>query len=353
MFAQAYCDERARISLERPVDPALLLELDLADHSVDWDIVSLSPTPEGKQVRDRFRRATRMPKHTPFSANAGLRLHRYRSEMVAATKRRDWQKATQSGNVAWAEVSHLIEDGKLTGTYALECQQQIALGLAGVWVKQAEECLLVVDGEHLNIPFGSYMIEALLWSGKATEMLGQLVKGGLPARRGEDGRIGSVRWTGHTPTLLLRAQLAALTATESGLCNRMDLNHPRTPSVGPDEADELYLQMIKNRYASPGLSLQLAFWSALLHCDRRIPVAEPGTVSKAIERLDLLHCPPDDPQESVQLDFVDVTTQLRRHGYDANVIGRLRKGTQVYDYFSAVHPGFADWLTSWCAAGGR
>ncbi|WP_308816394.1 hypothetical protein [Pseudonocardia alni] len=352
-LAEIYCTERAGISLEPSVDPALLLELDLADHSVDWDLVSLSTSNEGRLLRSRFRQAVRMPVNTSFSRNAGLRLHRHRSEMVAATKRRDWRTAIEVGNMAWSEAGNLVEVGKLTGVYALECQQQIALGLAGVWVKQAEDCLLAVDQAHLAMPYQRYLTEALVWSRRANDMLADLVVIGLPAKRGEDGRIGYVRWTAHTPTLLMRAQLAALTAAASGLCRRDDLVDPSAPAaVGLDEADRLYLQMITNKYAGPGLTVQLAFWTALLHEDLRLPVAAPGSVSKRIEQLDLLHCTPDAPQQSVQLDFADVTVALRRHGYNANILGKLHKGTRVHEYLSNVHPGFACWSTGWRAAGG-
>jgi hypothetical protein len=219
-----YCDQRAKVDRAKRVDGRLLLELDLADHSVDWDLVNLSPFPEGAKLRRRFLHITYLPPGSPLSPNPGLRLHRLRSGMVEATKRRDWRKAVRCGHAAWIESSLLLDDGLLVGDYALECRQQIALGLAGAWVKQAETCLLVMDRDHCALAPEIYISEALRWSERATSLLTALATNGLPNRRGVDGRIGTVTWTGQTPTLLLRAELTALTAIQSGLCRRNDLD---------------------------------------------------------------------------------------------------------------------------------
>jgi hypothetical protein len=118
----------------------------------------------------------------------------------------------------------------------------------------------------------------------------------------------------------------------------------------PRRDDDRYLEMITNRYVGPSVALRLAFWSSLLHIDGKLPVAPPGKVSKAIERLDILHCSPDEPEQLAKLDFAAVTTTLRRLGSNATFLGKLRRGSQVHKYFTHARPGFDDWLISWKAS---
>lgn len=350
-LATVYSDQRGKLDLTQLTDPRLLLELDLADHSVDWDLVPLSTTRGARGLRDAFLKATSNRSDAPMSANPGLRVHRFRSRMVEETKAGRWGSSVQFGRLAWTEANSLINEGLLHGDYAVECLQQIALGLAGVWVKQAERCLLAQDRDHCSIPPEVYVRSALLWSERANAMLGKLVGHGLPAVRGVDGRIGSVAWTAHTPTLLLRAQLAALTAVQSGFCRSTDvIVDTSMRPVSVDQAEHLYLAAVSNKYAQPGVILQLAFWTSLMHSGRTVPVAPPGEVATTIERLDILHCPPDEVQQRVHLDWAEITIRLRERNYNANILGRLRPGSLVHTYFADIHTGFASWVASWQAS---
>ncbi|WP_410644964.1 hypothetical protein [Amycolatopsis sp. lyj-346] len=351
--ARLYCAGRRLVTTR---EPKLILEVDLADHSVDWDLVGLTGGAEGAELRHEFRRSVETAPLPP-SGNPGLRVHRLRSEMVLATKNNRWQAGLIHGMDAFVQSHELRKAGVLRGEYFLETVQQIALGLAGLWTKQAEQCLLVEDLETLTAPPAYFIRHALWWSTHASNLL-ELLRDELPEVRGVDGRIGNIRWVSQTPTLVLRAQLCGLSALRAGICRSRDLVSDELPMppavlVSLDEVDRLYVSMLSDEYVHPGLALQLALWCSLLHPDARLPVVPAGQVSQKVEELDVLHCAPDAPDQSVRLDLADTTRQLRRHNYDANIIGRLSTSSMLYRYFTSVHPQFGAWLASWRGSRGE
>lgn len=352
------------IEIRRHMDLSRLAQwrrdhVELADHSIDWDLVSVTNHSRGSALRGAFDQS-RAYNHTPDDLHPGLRTHRLRSRSVTASKREIWHEALRFGDRALVELWQRETAGDLTDdAEAIEAREQTMLAMAGLWTRLSERVLLTDERTKLPHSVAHFVRNALWYSACAVGELTLIQQRhglGVGDHRFDTGRISHDRWTVQPQFVSCRAHLVACTAVAAGLCSTQDLTERtghQPPAVPADltSLDEAYLNLLRNKrlvYGNRGQILQLALWTALLHPDLRLPVLEdPREAARELDDLEFLHCHPNRPALTVKLDLLAITDSLKRHNYDASIIGRLPVTSPVYRALQHLNPEFAGWQADW------
>jgi hypothetical protein len=348
-YASSYL--AARLDLELGPDSLLAaIHLALADQSASLDIAKLG----NAELLGKLRRAIEA---TGKRADSG---HAYavlidRDLGIIELNGRGEHYALAMVSLGFKNLNHLLEQRLVDARSGMEVRHQLALAAAGQFVRLVERRLTSIAPEIKQASSqAAYSLHFATTTAKLLEELDGRFP--LPATRREGhetGRISAASWQIRTRVIVLRCQLAAITALESGVARPEGLRTRDGMVKAPDMTDAIacYLDLVaRPEVGSADVRevMSLGMWLALLNRGR-IPVGYELTPAlRDLEITPLIDAVVDGMHPTSVADrpfnLMRVAEWLGSQHW--GVIGRVPVESPVGVMIEDRYPGYATWRAS-------
>lgn len=343
-LAVGYVQRRLR-SLHRPASADDRILFQLADLSVQLDLVSIRDTESLRQLSALIRSENDSPQGLAYSTLV------WRNESLLNNKVKKFQRAIHQLLQGYRELKYKIDERLIPDDKsARESSHQLALAATGIYIKLIEANLLVRHHLDAHAWLPTYAAAALWWSSEASADLARLDSPSvepLATTRYADLHISSVNWRVQTRVIRLRAMLGVYTAIGSRL-----IQLPRSArhlSIELPDLRAAYRQLISTPELQSGSRpdvVNLALWIALLDCGEVPVAADLAPAMKVVRFLDMEPVEIEERAlETREVDFSAATNWLIKTDSNAGLLHWLPRNGPVWRYLDvASSHRYSEWV---------